>query len=127
MASAIEQMVGAVVSWKHWDAASPSGALRHLAISDAWLSAYFTRQSTINSARHYVGPAALEIRVPRARPDIQDKELMHVKVKQQFSISGERFVYLLIGASGLEASACGVINQDGEVKHGCIRACASVA
>jgi len=55
MASAIEQMVGAVVSWKHWDAASPSGALRHLAISDAWLSAYFTRQSTINSARHYVG------------------------------------------------------------------------
>jgi len=117
------EWVSAVRNWQAWDAASSSDHVRRLAANDHWLSAYFPRKSTINCSRHYFGPAIHAVMVLRHR-DIRtgQKDVFKLKVKQQFSISGERAVYLVVGNNGLEWSACGVKNGDGTVKKGCIQA-----
>jgi hypothetical protein len=123
MADAIAARVNAIRKWAPWNPASRSPVLLHLAENDGWLRSYFTRRSTINSCRHYLGVPIHAVTVPRCIADrIPGKETFRVAVKQRFSIHGERLVYLLIGENRLEWSACGTVQEDGSVKNGCISA-----
>lgn len=126
MAAPIEQSVRAIKGWKAWDAASASPILHNLSVSDAWLPTYFARDSTVRNARRYIGPAIVAIKVPRIAADLPGKEVLRVEVMERFSLNDNRRVFLVVGHSGLEWSACGTVQNDGSVKKGCIGACVSL-